>query len=419
MAFFKYNAFNADGKKVSGNLEAASLSSAKSTLKNQGLFVSNISESSKKADSFNVSQLKTMQLADIMALEIGGGKVSFKELVAFTRQFATLVDAGMPVIESLDTLIDQAESRGFIQVLQQVRTEVSEGKRLDEALLEHPKYFNNLYVNMVYAAQSTGKLGSVLLELADILEERQALTAELKSALTYPVLMLVVGLALISFLLVSVVPKITEMFADMGQALPEATIFLLNTSNWLQNHGLLLLIGLCLLAFGYKIFIRKNIQAKKIQDRTLLKLPKIGKLFEQIALVRFTGALSSLLSAGVPMLKSLEISKKLMPNAYIGDKIGHMQTQVREGVPLARAMKEAKCFPSLLINMTRVGESSGRLPQMLARLYSANNTELKNSLKGLTTLIQPLLLMLMGGLIAFIMIAVLLPIFELNTLAGG
>ncbi len=419
MAFFKYNAFNADGKKVSGNLEAASLSSAKSTLKNQGLFVSHISESSKKSASFNVSQLKTMQLADIMALEIGGGKVSFKELVAFTRQFATLVDAGMPVIESLDTLIDQAESRGFIQVLQQVRTEVSEGKRLDEALLEHPKYFNNLYVNMVYAAQSTGKLGSVLLELADILEERQALTAELKSALTYPVLMLVVGLALISFLLVSVVPKITEMFADMGQALPEATIFLLNTSNWLQNHGLLLLIGLCLLAFSYKIFIRKNIQAKKIQDRTLLKLPKIGKLFEQIALVRFTGALSSLLSAGVPMLKSLEISKKLMPNAYIGDKIDHMQTQVREGVPLARAMKEAKCFPSLLINMTRVGESSGRLPQMLARLYSANNTELKNSLKGLTTLIQPLLLMLMGGLIAFIMIAVLLPIFELNTLAGG
>lgn len=419
MAFFKYTAFNAKGKKTGGTIDASSLSSAKSQLKSQGLFVSHIQETSTKSSGFNLSQIKNMRIADIMAIEIGGGKVPFNELVAFTRQFATLVDAGMPVIESLDTLIEQVESKSFITVLQEVRTSVSEGGRLDDALAEHPKFFSNLYVNMVYAAQSTGKLGTVLLELADILEERQSLGAELKSAMTYPVLMLIVGLSLVAFLLVSVVPKITEMFADMGQALPDATVFLLNVSNWLQNYGAILLIFIVVFTLGYRAFIKAKPAAKKIQDRVILKFPKVGRLFEQVAVVRFTGALSSLLNAGVPMLKALDISAKLTPNAFISEHIANMQVKVREGVPLAKAMKEADCFPSILVNMTRVGESSGRLPQMLNRLYTANNVELKISLKGLTTIIQPVLIMIMGGLIAFIMIAVLLPIFELNTLAGG
>lgn len=363
-----------------------------------------------------------MSVKEILQIEIGKSRVSYTELVLFTRQFATLVGAGIPVLQALDTLIKQTSDKSMSRILKKVRQDVNEGLSFADALKKH-SVFSDFYTSMVVAAEISGRLGAVMEELADLLEDRQALNSELRNALTYPAFMLVIGLGVVVFLLMAVVPNILSMFADTGQQLPGATRFMLGISAFLESWGIIMLGLGIIIFFTLRTSIQKNKKAELKWDSFCLSLPIIGKLSHKTAHARFSGTLAALLQSGVPIITSLRITRDVTPFIPYKNALKGVIEQVGEGESLADSMNSVKSkqanLPDMMVNMISVGEKSGKLESMLQKVAQTYRQELKNSLKGLTSLVQPVLLLFMGGLIAFIMGAVLLPIFELNTMAGG
>jgi len=352
-------------------------------------------------------------------MDIGPARVPTKDIVSFTRQFATLINAGINVVAALDAVSEQSESPALGRILQKVRKSVNEGTSLPEALREHPKVFEPLFINMVVAAEATGRLGPVMAELSTLLEERQRLMRQLRAAMTYPIFMLVVGLGLVAYLLTSVVPQITSLYTDMGQKLPRPTEILLLISEAMTSYGVLIALMIFALVIGWKQSVARIEKVRWWRDVALIRMPVIGIFSRKVAIARFAGTLSALVSARVPILQALRISREvvtLLPYQAALDTVGK---DVAEGKPLGPSLKQVGMFPAILVNMVTIGEKSGNLEGMLGRVSDALTEELKATLTGLSGLIQPVLLLFMGGLIAFIMFAVLLPIFELNTFAGG
>ncbi|MBI1362760.1 MAG: hypothetical protein GC134_02155 [Proteobacteria bacterium] len=416
MSVFSYAGLTADGQKTAGEIDAESLRSAKNQLKNQGVFITTIHA---KGVGFNLGALRGRSLSDLMQLEVGPARVATKDLVSFTRQFATLIVAGITVVSALDAVAEQTESPALKRILQNIRKSVNEGSSMAEALKNHPRVFEPLYINMVVAAEATGRLGPVMSELAGLLEERQRMGRQLRASMTYPVFMLVVGLGLVAYLLRSVVPQITGLYLDMGQKLPRPTEILLMLSDFIKVYGVIVLLLLAALVVGLKVLIERNSHARMIKDRVLMHLPVIGLFVRKAAVARFAGTLSALVSARVPILQAIRISREVVGLMPYHEALAVVGTEVAEGQPLGPSLKKCGLFPALLVNMVTIGEKSGHLEDMLARVSEALSDELKAALAGLSGLVQPVLLLFMGGLIAFIMFAVLLPIFELNTFAGG
>lgn len=416
MSIFTYVGLSASGEKMNGQLEAASLRSAKSQLRNQGVFITNIHQ---QGSGFNFGLLKNTSVKDLLSMDIGPARVPTKDIVSFTRQFATLINAGINVVAALDAVSEQSESPALGRILQKIRKSVNEGTSLPEALREHPKVFEPLFINMVVAAEATGRLGPVMAELSTLLEERQRLMRQLRAAMTYPIFMLVVGLGLVAYLLTSVVPQITSLYTDMGQKLPRPTEILLLISETMTNYGVLIALVIFALVMGWKQAVARIEKVRWWRDVALIRMPVIGIFSRKVAIARFAGTLSALVSARVPILQALRISREvvtLLPYQAALDTVGK---DVAEGKPLGPSLKQVGVFPAILVNMVTIGEKSGNLEGMLGRVSDALTEELKATLAGLSGLIQPVLLLFMGGLIAFIMFAVLLPIFELNTFAGG
>lgn len=416
MTLYKYTAFTENGQTVQGELEADSEASAKRALQMQGMFVSTLRDAE---GGFSFSQLKDLPIREILDIEIGTASVPQAEIVIFSRQFSTLIEAGIPVIQALDALLEQIEHKALLRIVRKIRTEVNEGSTLADAMQKHEKTFGDLYVNMVHAAETAGRLGPVLTEMSDMLEERQALGGELRSAMTYPVVMLVVGLGVVAFMLTTVVPNITSMFDGSGAELPGLTQVMLSISDFLQTFGLPLLVVGAGIFFMLRSLIQRNEQAEMLWHKIVLNLPVFGSLAHKTALTRFTGTLSVLLKSGVPIISALRIARNVTPFLPYKRALENVIVSVSEGAHLGDVLKETKMFPSLVINMVTIGEKSGQLENMLERLSSSMAIDLKTRLSGLSSLVQPMLLLLMGGLIAFIMGAVLLPIFELNSIAGG
>lgn len=398
MALFDYSGFNQQGKTAKGSLEAGSKRAALEQLRDQGIYVSTLEEQPKTAARRRWSLPRRSRLP-------------VNDLATTTRLLATLLQAGVPLDEALQSVVEQVENPAQARLYTQVREEVRQGSSLFQALAEQGRSFPDLYQRMVEVGENSGTLDQVLLRLADFLEEQARLRSRTVSALAYPVLMAIVGVGVLLFLLSFVVPKITRMLTDLGQALPLPTRLLITTSDLISAYGWLVAL---LVGGGIVALLRyRRTEAGRLKlDGWTLKLPLIGRIQREIATARFSRTLGTLLHSGVPLLKALEISCGLLSNKVLRTAVETTSLEVREGASLAEPLKRSGVFPPLLAQMTAVGERSGTLEEMLIKVADSQDRQVEITLAGLLSLLEPLMILAMGGIIGFIVLAVLLPIFQ-------
>jgi general secretion pathway protein F len=408
MPVYAYRGINANGRNVGGIIDADTPKGARLKLRRSGIFPTEVAEESARA-----------VVADAAAEEIDWGglltRVGPQDLALMTRQLATLVGAGLPLVECLGALIEQIDSPRQKRILSQVREQVVEGGTLADALKVHPRVFNELYVNMVRAGEASGALDIVLLRLADYTERSAALRNKVRAALTYPAVMAVVASGILFFLLSYVVPKVTKIFADTQQELPILTVVLLAISGFAQRYWWVIVSAVVTAVIAVRVSIRTP-EGRLRFDRLTLRVPYAGKLLKKVALARFSRTLSTLLEGGIPLLQSLDIVKNVVTNTVLRNAIEDSRNSIREGQTIADPLRKSGLFPPLLIHMIAVGERSGELEQMLSRAADAYDGEVETSISALSSILEPLMIIFMGGVVLFIVLAILLPIFELSEL---
>ena len=410
MPIYAYSGLTAQGKAISGVVDADSPKGARLSLRQDGIFPTEIDEeqiapASPATDASSPRQV----FGEVFE------RISAQDLAVLTRQLATLAKAGLPLIDCLGAIIEQIEQSKLKRVFSHVRQQVREGRSLADALQAHPRIFSHIYVNMVRAGEESGTLDTVLTRLADYTEGQARLLRTVQSALTYPVLMMVVASGIMLFLLAYVVPQVTRIFSETNQALPLATQVLLGVSSFLAEAWWILLFGAAVGLFAALRLLR--IPAWRARsDRFILRLPWIGRLVQRLSMARFARTLSTLLASGVPILTGLNIVIQLMNNVLLRQVVEAARTSVQEGESLAAPLRRSGLFPALLIQMISVGERSGELEVMLSRAADAYDEEVETSLARVTSVLEPLTIIVMGGVVLFIVLAILLPIFQLNQL---
>ncbi len=396
MALYEYSAFDAQGKKQRGVVEALSQKAASHKLRGQGLFP---------------TKLTTAHNAVGPAQRTFFRKVSAVQLGVATRQLATMLTAGMPLDEALVMVAEQQTQETLGSVLTRVRDDVLQGSALHMALQAHPKIFPPLYTNMVRVGEASGTLDKVLLQLAEFTDEQARFNSQLKAALTYPILMFFVGSGVLLFLMAFVVPKITRMLEDLDQALPLPTLLLISFSQFLATYWwLLLLIGI-----GAAFIVRRfSLTAKGRYwfDQKKYRLPLLGPLALHSATARFSRTTATLLHSGVPLLTALEIVQNLLGNTYLQQALEIVREKVTEGAGLSEPLYDAGVFPEMLPQMSAVGERSGDLEGMLFKVAEIYEHQVQTRLNGLMALLEPLMILFMGTVVGFIVLAILLPIFQ-------
>jgi type IV pilus assembly protein PilC len=350
-----------------------------------------------------------------------GGGVSEKDIVVFTRQFATMIDAGLPIVQCLDILANQAANKNFQKMLFEVKASVESGATLSEAMRRQPKAFNELYVNLVAAGEVGGILDTILQRLALYIEKAMKLKSQVKGAMVYPISILFVALGVVILLLWKVIPVFENMFKDFGGgALPKPTQIVINISNGFVDHSLLIMGSLTAFFFGFGAFMR-NKQGRAIFDKVILKTPLIGSLLRKVAVARFTRTMGTLLSSGVAILDALEICAKTAGNIVIQDAIMYAREKISEGKNMADPLTETKVFPSMVVQMIGVGEQTGAMDAMLQKIADFYEDEVDVAVGALTKLMEPLMMVFLGTIVGGLIIAMYLPIFEMagNIKSGG
>lgn len=400
MPTFRFEAVHEDARLEKGELEADSARAARSALRARGLVP--ISVEAQGLGSGSRTPAKAVRLGAT-------------DLALATRQLASLLAAGLPLDVSLATLSDQSDSKAQRDVFRAVRADVTAGHRLAEALARHRRAFPPVFVATVAAGEQAGSFATVLERLADYLEERQALRSKLLAAATYPVIVTVIAVGVVLFLMTYVVPQVVEVFEQTRQALPWPTQLLLAVSAFLRAFGLWLLALAAIGVYaGRKALQRAAVKAAL--DRMLLRLPLLGRIVRGVDSARFASTLAMLVQAGVPMLRALAAAEATLSNSMLRAAVGDAIGRVREGVGLARALGPAKAFPPVLIRLIESGEASGQLPAMLGHAARIQAREVERRASVLATLLEPLLILAMGALVLGIVLAVLLPIIEINQL---
>jgi type IV pilus assembly protein PilC len=351
-------------------------------------------------------------------LALNSPPVKAKELVVFSRQLATMVGSGIPIIGALDVLAEPVKNRAFKQVLRHSRDEVEGGSSLSQAMSRHPTVFSDLFVNMVSAGESSGKLDDILDRLATYLEKSDALRRKVQSSLTYPAVVLCLAFGVTAFLLMVVVPKFRDIFAALSSELPLPTKILLNTSEFLSKYFVIEVALLAVGAFAFRAWVKTDI-GRRWFDRSILRLPVFGELFQKVAIARFARTLATLLRSGVPVLTALEIVAKTIGNRVIEEAVLDARTSVKDGKFLSAPMGQNPLFPGMAVRMILVGESTGRLEEMLGKVADFYESEVDTAVAGLTTLIEPLVITVLGVIVGGIAVALLLPVFTLPNIVGG
>lgn len=406
MALFEYSGFDAGGKRVSGTVEASGKRAVLLKLRERGIHPTTLREESAAA-----SQGKGALRAKFMR------RVPAQELAAATRQLATLLGAGLPLDEALATVGGQLENAYLNRCLTRVREEVIQGEALYASLARQPKLFPTLYVNMVQVGENSGTLDQVLERLADFLEDQARMRSRIQAAMAYPALMAVVGTGVLFFLITFVVPKITRMISNMGQALPLPTQILIRMSAFLSAYWWLLLLLAGAAFYALRRYLATE-RGRLAWHRLMLTLPLFGKLNLQVATSRLTRTLATLLRSGVPLLKSLDISQNLMENLVLRQALEETTVAVREGEGLAAPLKRTGVFPPMVTQMAAVGERSGELEAMLFRVADDYERQIDMSINGMLSLLEPLMILVMGTVVGFIVLAILLPIFQASSGMG-
>jgi general secretion pathway protein F len=409
LPIFEYRGINTKGRDVHGIMDADSAKLARAKLKKSGVFTTEINESmtERRATKRGVS-----------APRLTIRRVRVQDVAVMTRQLATLVGAGLPMVPALTSLTNQIENPNLKRIVTQVRERVKEGSSLSDALREFPKVFSNLYVNMVAAGESSGALDIVLLRLADFAENQVKLKNRVTAALLYPIIMVLTASAAVTFLMVRVVPKILELFQDWGRALPLPTVILLDITNFLRSYGLVLLIAVVGLVLVSLFYVRTE-KGRIFSDRLILRVPIFGRLTRIIATTRFSRTLGTLLASGIPLLQAMNIVKNIVDNRIIAAAIESSQESIVEGQSIAAPLARSGVFPPMVTDMIAVGENSGQLEQMLFKVSDAYDNQIETAVSGLTSILEPVLVVIMGGVVLLIVLAVLLPIFEMNQLVIG
>ena len=407
MPVFEYSALTAEGKKIKGIVDAESILMARQKLRESSTYPIDLKETS-------------AQLRAEAPLGIGIGsfmkKVGLREVSVMTRQLATLLDAGLPLVQSLNVIITQTVNPQFKKTLAQVKEEVNEGNSLAQSISHYPTVFSPFYVNMVRAGEASGTLNVVLDRLADFNESQQIMRGKIRAALTYPAFMFIIGSAVLFFMTTFIVPKITGIFEEMHQSLPGITIVLIAVSNFFRFYWFLIILFIAVLVLGLRHYFTKTIKGQYHWDRLTITVPFIGALIHRMAMARFSRTLGTLLQSGVPLLTALAIVKNVVDNRLIADVINKASGDVEEGQSLSGTLAQSPLIPPLMIQMIAVGEQSGNLEAMLYKVANSYESEVESNITVMTSMLEPLMILVMGLFVAFIVLSILLPIFEMNQL---
>jgi general secretion pathway protein F len=400
---FAYRGLTADGRNVRGVLDADSARTARARLRRDGVFPTDVAEETRGALSGRARSLTVT------------GRVRPTDLAIVTRQLATLIAAGLPVVEALAAVCEQTDRPQLARALSQVRERVTQGSPLAEAMEEHAALFPPLYTGMVRVGESAGALDVVLERLAVYTEAQARLRSKVRTALAYPLLMSIVAIGILTFLLGFVVPKVTRIFEEQHQALPLPTRILLGISAAVADYWWVA-VGLVAVGIVAAILAMRRPAYRLWLDRRILILPVAGPVITRVAVARFARTLATLLQSGIPLLSALEVAGGVIANRALVAAVEDARQAIREGQSIAPPLRRAGIFPPLLIHMVAVGERSGELESMLGKVADAYEQEVESILATLTAVLEPAMIVLMGGIVLFIVLAILLPIFEINSL---
>ncbi|MHC1765522.1 MAG: type II secretion system F family protein [Verrucomicrobiia bacterium] len=401
MPSFTYLAREAgSGREIRNTLEAVTEQAAIAALLNRNLLVVSIQEKLGKKG------------------KTAGGKVPLADLVVFTRQLATMIDAGLAMVQSLQALAEQTTNKVMRDVIKDVCARVEGGDNFSAALQKHPKVFNRLYVCMVDAGEKGGLLAEILSRLATYLENTARLRKKVKSAMMYPTAVTVIAIGITIFLLVKVVPVFADIFTGFGAKLPTPTLWLIKVSEFVQNSLIYLLPGAALLVYGWFAFIKTK-KGREFWDRTRIRLPIFGSIAHKICLARFTRTLASLIRSGVPILEVLNIVANTCGNVIMEKSIRSASGDIERGEGISAALGKHPIFPTMIIRMVTAGEQTGKIDSMLERVADFLDEEIEATLSGLTSLIEPLLIVFLGVVVGGIVVCMFLPIFKLSDVVSG
>jgi type IV pilus assembly protein PilC len=396
MPSYQWKGKNRYGDVVGGVRVARSVDDLSRTLQREQITVMDISAARKK---FEIPFLQRQ-------------KVKLRDLAIYSRQLSVLIDAELPLIQSLNILAEQTRNKYFKHVIKEIREDVEAGSTLNQAKRKFPSVFDDLYCNLVASGEQSGSLDIMLRRLAEYLEKIVKLRAQVRQAMIYPSAVLSFAILVVIFMLWKVIPVFASIFVELGAELPLLTAVILALSNFVQKYILLLAIGVVALVFAFRYW-RKTESGRKITDKFLLRMPLFGKMLEKVGLSRVTRTLSTLLSGGVPMLESLKITSSTAGNVIVEDYIMQARTMVAEGTSLRDAFKEKGRFPFMMIQMVGVGEATGTLDEMLSKLADFYDEEVETSVASLLSILEPILLIVVGVIVGSIVISMYLPIFEL------
>jgi type IV pilus assembly protein PilC len=350
-----------------------------------------------------------------MEINLRPGRVKLKTIAVFCRQFATMVNSGLPILRALSILADQTDNQELQKVLVQSRTDVEQGSSLSAALAKHPKAFNNLFISMIKAGETGGVLDDVLLSLADQIEREVELRRQIKSAMTYPIVVVAMVMLILAAMLLFVVPQFETIYANLGGTLPLPTRILLGVSTAVRTYWYMVLLGGVAFSFLFRRYKRTDNGRARV-DALKLKVPVFGALFHKVALARFAATLGMLLRSGVPILQALDNVKDTVNNRVIGDAVDDVKTSVREGESIAKPLGRHKVFPPMIVQMMAVGEETGAVDTMLDKVAEFYNSEVTATVEALTSLIEPLLIAFIGAAVGAAVIALYMPMFNVINL---
>lgn len=399
---FQWSGKNIKGSIESGEITAASKEDAVAQLKQKRIIPTSVTEKPVKA-------------------KVGGfgGGVKDKDIVVFTRQFATMIDAGLPLVQGLEILSAQVENKTLAKALIAIKSDVEGGSTYADALRKYPRIFSELYVNMIAAGEAGGILDTILSRLAGYIEKAMKLKKKVKGAMIYPAVVTTVAVLVVAVIMIFVVPVFSKMFISLGGTLPLPTKIVIGISRFMGGIGGALVLGLIVAAVVFIVQTRRTEKGKKVTDAIMLKLPIFGGILRKVAVAKFTRTLGTLVSSGVPILDGLEITAKTAGNKVVEYSVMDVRKAVSEGKTLAEPLSRAKVFPPMVTHMIAVGESTGALDAMLNKIADFYDDEVDSAVSNLTAMLEPILIVFLGTTVGFVVVSMYLPIFKLLTLVAG
>ena len=418
MPRFRYVAMDSKGGETEGVLDAENQSQALAAIRSKGFFPTRVTEMGGGGGGAVARSMAAPRASGLsMELKLPGflrGRVKPKQLMVITRQLATLIDAGVPLLRGLRILLKQEKNPQLRESLDGLGGAVESGSTFSESLALYPRVFDNLFVNMVKAGEAGGVLELVLTRLAEFMEKAERIKNRIKSAMIYPIVVLVAAMGILVFMLTSIIPKFEEIFRDLleGEKLPPLTQFVINLSNVVKHHWLYLVIGIAVLVVFTKTWGRTEV-GRRTLDKLKLKAPLLGPLFSKTAIARLSRTLGTLMSSGVPVLQALNIVRDTSGNAVIANAIQRVHDAVKEGDTMAAPMEASGAFPTMVVSMIDVGEETGALPEMLLKIADGYEDEVDTAVEGLTSVIEPILIIFLAVIIGTIVIAMFIPLISI------